>query len=73
MAMTKYEIIVLQGTRGVMTDLCIVPLQILDILSHQINNINQVNGKKNAIKFLHKAAFVPVQDTWEKAVNLELI
>ena len=33
------------------------------------NNIHQVNGKCNTIKYLHAAAFRPVQETWDKSFN----
>ena len=52
-----------------MTGLCIVPLQILDRPYKKTNHLNQVNGKKNSILYLHAAAFSPVQDTWAKSVN----
>ena len=52
-----------------MTVLWRVPLQILDITTHQSKHLYQVNGKENAIKFLHTAEFSPVQDTREKSVN----
>ena len=69
MDVTKDYKIVLQGTRGVMAGLWRVPLQILDRPTHQINNIHQVNDKYNDIRYLPVAAFRPVQDTWDKAVN----
>ena len=55
--------------RYVMTSLWIVPLQSIDILTHQRNNILKVNGNYNSIKYMHAAEFSPVQDTWAKAVN----
>ena len=67
MAVTKYDKILLQCKRDEMTDLWRVPLQILDRATHQSNNIHQVNGKDNDIKYLHMAAFSPVQDTLTKA------
>ena len=69
MAVTKYDKIILQVTRDTITGLWRVPLQSLDIPTHQSNKIHKVNGKDNAIKYLHAAAFRPVQDTWDKAVN----
>ena len=69
MDVTKDEKIVLQGTRDVITGLWIVPIQNLDRPTHQRNNVHQVNGKDNSVKYLHAAAFTPVQDTWAKAVN----
>ena len=69
MSVTKYDKIVLQGTRYVMIGLYIVPLQVLNRPTHQRNNIHQVNDKDNFIKYLHAAAFISVQDTWSKAVN----
>ena len=69
MDVNKYKQVVLQGTRDVITGLWIVPLQILDRPTHQSNNLNQVNGKENTIKYLHAALFRPVQDTWARSVN----
>ena len=54
-----------------MTSLWIVPLQRIDILTHQRNNILKVNGNYNSIKYMHAAEFSPVQDTWAKAFNRE--
>ena len=53
----------------VMTVLLRVNLQSLYIPIHQSNNIDQVNGKENSIKYLHVEAFTPVQDSWERSVN----
>ena len=69
MAVTKDKQVVLQGKRELMTGLWRVPLQIIYIPTNQNNNLHQVNGKENSIKYLHTAAFIPVQDTWAKVVN----
>ena len=52
-----------------MPGLCRVPLQSLDRPANQSNNLNQVNGKESAIKYLHASEFIPVQGTWARAVN----
>ena len=62
MAVNKDDKIVLQG-------LWRVPLRSLDKATQQINNIHQVNGKDNYIKYLHAESFIPVQETWYKALN----
>ena len=69
MAVTKDKQVVLQGKRELMTGLWRVPLQIIYIPTNQNNNLHQVNGKENSIKYLHTAALIPVQDTWARAVN----
>ena len=69
MVVTKDDRIVLQGKRDVITGLWRVSLQILDKPPHKINNIHQVNGKENVIRFVHTAALIPVKDTWARAVN----
>ena len=69
MYVTKDEQVMLQGTMDVMIGLWRVPLQILDIPTHQSNRLHQVNDKENSIKYLHAAAFSLVQDTWGKSVN----
>ena len=69
MDVTKFDKVVLQGTRDTMKGLWILPLQILDRNTHQINNTHQVNDKENTIKYLHAAAFSPVQDTHKKTVK----
>ena len=70
MAVTKDKQVVLQGTRDLMTGLWRLPIQILDRPTHQSNNLHQTNEKENNINYLHEAAFIPVQDTWEKDVNM---
>ena len=52
-----------------MTGLWRVPLQSLDRPANQSNNLNQVNGKESAIKYLHASEFIPVQGTWARSVN----
>ena len=69
MAITKDKQVVLKGTRDIMTGLWRVPLQSLDRPANQSNNLNQVNGKEGAIKYLHASEFIPVQGTWARAVN----
>ena len=69
MAVTKYEQVMLQGTRYTVKGLWRVTPQSLDILTHQSNHLHQVNGKESAIKYLHVAAFSPVHDKWEKIVK----
>ena len=53
-----------------MTGLWRLPLQSLDIPTHQSNNLHQVNGKEISINYLHQTEFSPVQDTWARAVNM---
>ena len=70
MDVTKDKQVVFQDTRDVITGLHILPLQSLYRTTHQSNNLHLVNSKDNSIKYLHAAAFIPVQDTWERAVNM---
>ena len=63
MAVTKDEQAMLQGTRYIMKGLWRVPLQRLDIPTHQSNHLHQVNGKEHYIKLLHASEFSPVQHT----------
>ena len=63
MDVTKDEKRVLKVKREVMTVLWRVPPQRFYIPTHQSNNIHQVNGKENSIKYLHAAAFSPIKDT----------
>ena len=51
MAVTKYEQVILQGTRDVLTGLWRFPLHSLDIPTNQSNHVHQVNGKENSIKY----------------------
>ena len=69
MDVNKDKQVALKGTSDVMPGLWRVPIQRLDITTHQSNNLHQVNGKENAIKYLHAEDFSPVQDTWARAVN----
>ena len=69
MAVTKDKQMVLQGTRDTMRGLWRVPLQSLYRPTHHSNNLYQVNGKENSIKYLHISAFRPVQDTCTRAAN----
>ena len=63
MDVTKNEQVLLQVTGEVMTGLWRVPLQSLDITTHQSIHLNQFNGKEIIINYLHVAAISPVQDT----------
>ena len=69
MVVNKDKKRVLNGTRGILTFLWMVLLEIPDQPTHQSYNIHQVNSKENSIKYLHSAAFSPVQDTWVRAIN----
>ena len=69
MDITKDKQVVLQVTREIISCLWRLPLHILDSTTYQSNHLHQFNGKENAIKYLHMAAFNPLQDTWEKSVN----
>ena len=53
MAVTKDKHVVLQGTKDAITGLWRVHLQSLDRPTHQSNNLHQVNGKEDYIKYLH--------------------
>ena len=59
----------LQDTRDIITGLCRVTLQSLDIPKKQRNKINQVNDKENTIKFILAKALIPVEYTWTRAIN----
>ena len=69
MVVTKYEEVLFQGTRDIITGLWRVPLQSLYRSTNQSKHLHQVNGKDNDIKYLHEAAFIQVQYTWAKADN----
>ena len=70
MAVTKDTQVVLQGTMEVMAVLWRVTLQILDRPINQIKNLNKFNGNENSINYIHAAVYSPVQDTWERVVNM---
>ena len=69
MDVTRDEKIVFQGTRDVMKCLWRVTIQILDRTTHQSNNIHQVNGNENSIKYLHTVTSIPVQYTLTRYAN----
>ena len=55
MSDTKYEQVLLKGTRDIMTGLWRVPFQSLDISTNQRNQLHQFNGKEKSNKYLHAA------------------
>ena len=69
MAVTKYEQVVLKGTRDVMAGLWRVNIQILDRPTHQSNHLHQVNGKEMSSSTYMRRHLSQYKTHEKKAVN----
>ena len=70
MDVTEDKQVVLKCKRDVMTGLWRVPQHILDRPTHQNNNLHQVNGNENVIKYLYAVVFIPVHYTWAISITM---